>query len=70
MDFNTALRGRPFGTKLAKKLHKEGKTCEGAMYVQATSTKVMATATNCKAALFNMLILITTLKSQVTITEA
>jgi cobalamin biosynthesis protein CobD/CbiB len=51
-------------------LHREGKICKGAMYVQAASTKVMATATICKAALFNMLILMTTLKSQVTIAEA
>jgi hypothetical protein len=59
---NGVFRERPIGTKVAKNVHREGKMREGAAYVQAKATEVMAAATMRKAALLedhNMLLLMT-----------
>jgi hypothetical protein len=63
---NRALKVRPGGTRTAKEVQKASKQREGAMYVQAAASEVMAQTTMRKAAMLedhNMLMLMTLPKS-------
>ena len=73
-DSDSTLQDCPIGTKAAKDMQKLAKTREEALYAQAATTKVMATATMMrKAALLennNTLLLMTTLETQLGTSDA